>query len=145
VLVEIYERAGVTSYPREHLPNYHEAARKVLMSGHGLIGTSYFTKSPNYRTFCRQAERVSEVEKGKNLPAVLEGCIPCPNVPVLLPIVVLTYISDATHGKAQPERRFDDLQQPSCQVDEPSDQDARAPKRNHDEHHQPTSQSPGEG
>ncbi|KAH7223822.1 hypothetical protein BKA60DRAFT_606492 [Fusarium oxysporum] len=72
VLVEIYERAGVTSFLHGHLPNYHKATRKMLMSGHGLLGADYSRSPPNYRTFRRQAERVSEVEKAKVSPAVLE-------------------------------------------------------------------------
>ncbi|EXL56576.1 hypothetical protein FOCG_04135 [Fusarium oxysporum f. sp. radicis-lycopersici 26381] len=75
VLVEIYERAGVTSFLHGHLPNYHKATRKMLMSGHGLLGPDYSRSPPNYRTFRRQAEHVSEVEKAKVSPAVLEGCL----------------------------------------------------------------------
>ncbi|TXC00686.1 hypothetical protein FocTR4_00008412 [Fusarium oxysporum f. sp. cubense] len=78
VLVEIYERAGVTSFLRGHLPNYHKATRKMLMSDHGLLGADYSRSPPNYRTFRRQAERVSEVEKAKLSPAWLNLAIKMP-------------------------------------------------------------------
>ncbi|KAI3585102.1 hypothetical protein IWW34DRAFT_896906 [Fusarium oxysporum f. sp. albedinis] len=78
VLVEIYERAGVTSFLHGHLPNYHKATRKMLMSGHGLLGPDYSRSPPNYRTFRRQAERVSEVEKAKLSPAWLNLAIKMP-------------------------------------------------------------------
>ncbi|RKL06186.1 hypothetical protein BFJ71_g2747 [Fusarium oxysporum] len=51
VLVEIYKRAGVTSFLHGHLPNYHKATRKMLMSGHWSAWARLFTKSPQLQNF----------------------------------------------------------------------------------------------